>query len=106
MPQRKIYFRTQKSRKIKIIALAELNFNPTAERLMVDVNLDVEGPVKPRLKPYTTKLNDQLIETCMSEFKRANILQRIKPEHVRLIKSVIYAYETQKEPENTADEES
>ncbi len=71
------------------------------DRLMVNVNIDVEGHVKPHLKKCTNELNDKLIETCMDEFKKAEIMQQIKPEHVRLIKSVIYAYEYNlKEPES------
>jgi penicillin V acylase-like amidase (Ntn superfamily) len=87
--RRRISFRTLQSRKAKLISLSDFDFEHTTKTLMIDVNIDEEGPVLKQFKAYTEELNDKLMKASLRGFKRAGIMQHIKPEHIEAIRTAV-----------------
>jgi len=87
--RRQIHFRTLRNRKIRLIVLSDFDFERTKDALMLDVNIGGDGNMREYFRKYTDRLNDNLMNTCLREFKKADIMRHIKPEHVEHIRNAV-----------------
>ena len=87
--RRRIHFRTLRNRKIKLIVLSDFDFEHAKDALMLDVNIGGDGNMWEHFTKYTDQLNDDLMKICLREFKKADIMQHIKPEHIEYIRHVV-----------------
>lgn len=89
IPNRRIFFRTLRKHKTKMIELSHFHFEHAKESLILDVNTNGEGSMQEQFKEYTEEFNDGLIKQCLREFKKAGIMQHIKAEHIEHIRKVV-----------------
>lgn len=62
-----VYFKTNESRKVKNISLADIDFECSSPVKMIDVNSDIEGNVNTQMTGYTYDANRKLIEDSYSK---------------------------------------
>jgi hypothetical protein len=62
---------------------------------MLDINIAGEGNMRPYFMKHTDPLNDELIKSCLEAFKKANIMQHIKPEHIAYIRHTVNSSKSQ-----------
>lgn len=89
IPGRRIWFRTLQNKRKKQITLSDFDFKHDTETLIIDVNIDGEGSVQKQFRRYTAKLNDELMNTAMAEYRKAGILQHITPDHIEFIRAAV-----------------
>ncbi|MFC1498555.1 linear amide C-N hydrolase [Verrucomicrobiota bacterium] len=89
IPHRRIYFRTLRKRKIKLITLSDFDFEHEKKALMLDININGEGSMQGQFKIYTEELNDYLMKASLREFKKAGMMQHIKSAHIEHIRKVV-----------------
>jgi choloylglycine hydrolase len=89
IPRRRIWFRTLQKRNMKQIFLSDFDFGNLTEDLIIDVNTDGDGSVRKRFRRYTERLNNELMETALREFRAAGIMQHITAEHVESIRTAV-----------------
>ncbi len=61
LKENKVYFRTKRSRKIKIIDMNKMDFSCESPVLMLSIHTDTEGAVEKLMKPYTYEFNSSYI---------------------------------------------
>jgi choloylglycine hydrolase len=91
IPRRRIYFRSLRKRKTKIIDASGFKFDKLKHPLMLDVNISQSGPVQKLLEPYTQTRNDKLIQASLKAFKKTGIMGHITPKHVARIRKCVAA---------------
>jgi len=75
--QRKIYFKTISRPEIKSIDLTDFEFDCDSPVTVIDINTKLSGDVSGRFKPYTPKINRQLLE---KSFSNTDFLKGTSPE--------------------------
>jgi penicillin V acylase-like amidase (Ntn superfamily) len=98
----RIHFRTLRNRKMKIIDLSDFDFERAKDALMLDVNIAGDGNMREYFKKCTDQLNDDLMKACLKEFKKAGIMQHIKPEHIEYIRNAVRS--SRQEPKRNANQ--
>ncbi len=85
---RRIQFRSLKSRGMKSIAFSDCDFETVKPSMSMDVNLDASGDMKRLFQGHTREKNDALINGALKAFRKAGIMQHIKPEHIEYIRDI------------------
>jgi len=87
---------------MKIIDLSDFDFERAKDALMLDVNIGGDVNMREYFKKCTDQLNDDLMKACLKEFKKAGIMQHIKPEHIEYIRNAVKS--PRQEPKRNANQ--
>ncbi len=65
--QKKIYFRSLQSHKIKSVSLEKFNFDCTSNAMMIDINNSYKGDITNRFISYNANINNELVKKAYQE---------------------------------------
>jgi len=68
IPEREIYYRTDRSPAFKNISLSELEFSCAGSKLMLDVNVQAEGDIEELFVPYDSGVNLNVFQTFCARY--------------------------------------